>query len=143
MGNTPYDYDEIMAERFRSTLDHFMRKGGYTAKSLGRALAVQPDTIESYRQGTTRPQYAIFWRFVRFFGAAFLNELAEPAGITGAFNQETRESCHYSLITHLAHFMHIISKALEDGQIDKSEAKVIRHMLPGIKAVIHAFEGSL
>ena len=56
---------------------------------------------------------------------------------------ETRESCHYSLITHLAHFMHIISKALEDGQIDKSEAKVIRHMLPGIKAVIHAFEGSL
>lgn len=143
MGNSPYDYDEIVAERFRTALKLFMERNGHKPKSLGRAIDVDPRTLEAYLDGSNEPQRRIEWRIIRFYGAAFLNELAEPAGITGAFNQETRESCHYSLITHLAHFMHIISKALEDGHIDKSEAKVIRHMLPGIKAVIHAFEGSL
>jgi len=116
-----------------------MDKHALSCKSLAREIGIDDRTIESHRAGITSPSYAHTWRYIKYFGADFLNNLAEPAGITGSIDQDGKAMSADALSYELAKTTYLLEEALLDGKIDASEQRVVNYQLSTLMLIAKQF----
>lgn len=129
------------AQKSRDVAVQRIRDAIYTAKThagsveaLSRQIDIPARTLESYLNYEAKPSIETLCLLIQGLGAAFLNELVEPLGITGAYDKDPGRMTGTAVIGQLAHISHLIAIIPNHlAAFAPAERRIIEYQLSGMR----------